>query len=212
MVTREIFMMTSSNGNIFRITGPFVRGSHRSPVNFPHKGQWRGALIFSLICAWMNGWINNREAGDLRRSLRRYCNVLWNKVAWAIPYLEIILHHICWECKYSRPRKSGYSTNLCIIFTALRDSSCGLGLYVIQVYTSMRPIQSSRSPLWVVMLMTNRLSDPSVLDRSCQVKCVIMITSLNNIFHVTGLMRGEYTGHWWIPLSKASEAELLCFL
>ena len=34
--------------------------------NSPHKGQWRGALMFSLICAWMNGWVNNREAGDLR--------------------------------------------------------------------------------------------------------------------------------------------------
>ena len=29
---------------------PFARGPHRSPVNFPHKGQWRGALMFSLIC------------------------------------------------------------------------------------------------------------------------------------------------------------------
>ena len=29
---------------------PFVRGIHRSPVNSPHKGQWRGALMFSLIC------------------------------------------------------------------------------------------------------------------------------------------------------------------
>ena len=31
----------------------FVRGIHRSPVNSPHKGQWRGALMFSLICAWI---------------------------------------------------------------------------------------------------------------------------------------------------------------
>ena len=46
---------------------PFVRGIHRSPVNSPHKGQWRGALIFSSICVWINGWVNNREAGDLRR-------------------------------------------------------------------------------------------------------------------------------------------------
>ena len=46
---------------------PFVRGIHRSPVNSPHKGQWRGALIFTLICARINGWVNNREAGDLRR-------------------------------------------------------------------------------------------------------------------------------------------------
>ena len=28
---------------------PFVRGIHRSPVNSPHKGQWRGSLMFSLI-------------------------------------------------------------------------------------------------------------------------------------------------------------------
>ena len=45
---------------------PFVRGIHRSPLNFPHKGQWRGALMFSLICAWMYDWENNREAGDSR--------------------------------------------------------------------------------------------------------------------------------------------------
>ena len=42
---------------------PFVRGIHRSPINSPHKGQWRGALVFSLIWAWTNGWVNNRDAG-----------------------------------------------------------------------------------------------------------------------------------------------------
>ena len=45
----------------------YVRGIHRSPVNSPHKGQWRGALMFSLICAWINRWVNNRKTGDLRR-------------------------------------------------------------------------------------------------------------------------------------------------
>ena len=43
---------------------PFVRGIHRHTVNSPHKGQWRGALVFSLICVQINGWENNREAGD----------------------------------------------------------------------------------------------------------------------------------------------------
>ena len=51
---------------------PFVRGIHRSPVNSPHKGQWCGALMFSLICVWINGWLNNREAGDLRRYRAHY--------------------------------------------------------------------------------------------------------------------------------------------
>ena len=51
---------------------PFVPGIHGSPVNSPHKGQWRGALMFSLICARINGWVNNREAGDLRRHRALY--------------------------------------------------------------------------------------------------------------------------------------------
>ena len=51
---------------------PFVRRIHRSPVNSPHKGKWCGALVFSLICAWINGWVNNREAGDLRRHHTHY--------------------------------------------------------------------------------------------------------------------------------------------
>ena len=44
---------------------PFVRGIHRSPVNSPHKGQWRGVLMFTLICTWTNGWVNNRYVGYL---------------------------------------------------------------------------------------------------------------------------------------------------
>ena len=43
----------------------FALEIHWSPVNSPHKGQWRGALMLSLICAWINGWVKNLEAGDL---------------------------------------------------------------------------------------------------------------------------------------------------
>ena len=38
----------------------------------PHKGQWRGALTFSLIWAWINRWVNNRKAGELRRHHGHY--------------------------------------------------------------------------------------------------------------------------------------------
>ena len=51
---------------------PCVRGIHRSSVNSPHKGQWRGALMFSLICAWINSWVNNGEASYLRRHRTQY--------------------------------------------------------------------------------------------------------------------------------------------
>ena len=64
-------MMTSSNGNISALL-PLVRGIHRSPVNSPHKDQCRWALMFSLICARINGWVNDREAGDLRRYRAHY--------------------------------------------------------------------------------------------------------------------------------------------
>ena len=51
---------------------PFVWGIHRSPVNSPHKGRWRRALMFSLICAWINGWESYHEASDLRRHCAHY--------------------------------------------------------------------------------------------------------------------------------------------
>ena len=56
---------------------PFVRGIHRWPVNSPHSGQSRGALIFSSICTWINDWINSRAAVDLRRHRAswRHCNI-----------------------------------------------------------------------------------------------------------------------------------------
>ena len=59
---------------------PFVRGIHRSPVNSPHKGQWRRSLMFSLICAWTNAWVSNRDAGDLRRHRAHYGVTVLSKV------------------------------------------------------------------------------------------------------------------------------------
>ena len=51
---------------------PFVWGIQRAPLNSPHRGQWHGALMFSLICSRINGWVNNSEAGDLRRHCTHY--------------------------------------------------------------------------------------------------------------------------------------------
>ena len=50
----------------------FVRGSHRSRVNSLHKGQLREALMFLLVRAWINGWVNNREPDDLRNYRAHY--------------------------------------------------------------------------------------------------------------------------------------------
>ena len=67
---------------------PFVRGIHRGPVNSPHKGRWRGALMFTLICARVNGWVNNGKAGDLIRYRAHYdVIVMWCRVANAQNYI-----------------------------------------------------------------------------------------------------------------------------
>ena len=59
------------------------------PVNSPHKDQWRGALLRSLICVWINGCVNNREAGDLRRYRAQYDVT----VMISQSYLFTCLHH-----------------------------------------------------------------------------------------------------------------------
>ena len=76
---------------------PFVQGIHLSLVNSPYKGQWRRALMFSLIYAWINGWVNNHEAGDLRRHHAHYDFIVWKfwpkhilifKLEWSIISLQ----------------------------------------------------------------------------------------------------------------------------
>ena len=66
--TRPPLILTSSNGNIFHVTGPLCgefTGDRR-----------RGDLMFSLICTWINAWVNNREAGDLRRHRAHYDDIV----------------------------------------------------------------------------------------------------------------------------------------
>ena len=41
------------------------------------KGQWRGALMFSFNNAWINGWVNNREAGYLRPIAPIFLTLHW---------------------------------------------------------------------------------------------------------------------------------------
>ena len=71
---------------------PFVRAIHQFPVNSPHKGQWRGALVFSLIYVWINDWVNNGEAGDLRRYLTHY-----DVTVMACFQILALVVHICYS-------------------------------------------------------------------------------------------------------------------
>ena len=66
------YMMASSNGNIFHVTGPLCREftGHRW---IPHtKASDAKLWCFLWSAPWINGWVNNREAGDLRRHRAHY--------------------------------------------------------------------------------------------------------------------------------------------
>ena len=86
---------------------PFVRGIHRSPMDYPYKRQWGGALIFSLICALTNAWAHSRDADDLRRHRAHFdVNAMWcqcyfcklnntkimygNRILWKQNYCHLI--------------------------------------------------------------------------------------------------------------------------
>ena len=112
---------------------PLERGIHRSRVNSPHKGQWRGAFICSLICAWINGRVNNRKAGDLRRHRTHYdvtvhCN---GGLPQAVNGLRFHYHCAIYNvCKYSRTVRSEGRIRVFAHYTISLSSLCTLVLTV----------------------------------------------------------------------------------
>ena len=76
---------------------PFMRGIHRSPKNSPHKGQGRGALMFSVICAWINGWVNNRQADDLISHRAHYDFIVMDILVTPVQNVDHFVHtSMCW--------------------------------------------------------------------------------------------------------------------
>ena len=61
---------------------------------FPSQRPVTRALMFSLTCTWLMGWVNNREAGDLRRHRAHYdVTAIWMIVHWTTSCRLIILIH-----------------------------------------------------------------------------------------------------------------------
>ena len=76
---------------------PILRGIHQWPVDSPHKhkGQCRGALMFSLTFAWTNGWASNWDACDLRCHLDHYVvTVMGSKIKDGICFIYVQLQRI----------------------------------------------------------------------------------------------------------------------
>ena len=97
--------MTSSIGNIFRVTGHLC-GEFTS--EFPTAMQWREGLMFSLTCVWINGWVNNGEAGYLGRHRAHYDVTVMNypyRSYWLSPFLSVKEVPFICRNKWCRPRQ-----------------------------------------------------------------------------------------------------------
>ena len=79
----------------------FVRGIHRSPVYSPQKGQWRADVMFSLICARINGWVNHGETDDMGRHRAHYDVIVRYLDAQASQYLFAVSNITCIPIPYS---------------------------------------------------------------------------------------------------------------
>ena len=160
----------------------FVRGIHRSPVNSPYKGQWRGALMFSLI------WALNKRLGKKSwscwfetqsRSLWRHCDgpecrYEWRSYTILFIYLRVYsLHHNVLPTSQSIPLMTNGP-----LYPITQDSSCH-GQHTMP-----------RNP-W---------SFPWPVPHSCDLHecvCVAVAESVrsSSVAVVSGIY---YSDHWWL--------------
>ena len=78
---------------------------------------------------------------------------------------------------------------------------------MLRQYFHPTKLLSLYSCVWLIWQYVHCLSKYRILSMH------IMMTSSNgNIFRVTGPLCGEFTGYWWIPRTKASDAEFWCYL
>ena len=94
---------------------PFGRGIHRSLVNSPHKGQW--TFMFSLICAWTEGWANNWIAGLLWRHCNDFPLRSWlspTRLSYKIDWRR--LNEITWWCKLSNSSYISYQRGMVPVY------------------------------------------------------------------------------------------------
>ena len=93
---------------------PLMRGIHRWPGNSPHTGKWRGVFRFSLICAWINGWVNNCKAGDFRRHRPHYDVILMIRIQYELINAIATKQNTTKQCAYWKEYTVDYAHYVCI--------------------------------------------------------------------------------------------------
>ena len=200
---------------------PFVRGIHRGPVNSPHKGQWRGALMFSFICVWINGWVNNRKAGDLRRYRAHYdvivmINVMHlHQIATLLLTSIFLLHFpefrgIEYNCVYfDYPvvieiyENHSFEGGVWCTWEETGDIPFKRRVADIKWYLrNCCPCTHSRQTVSNRHILNNTFWHIDMREPIFRFPNLMMTSSNGNIFHVTGHLCGEFTGPRWIPAQR----------
>ena len=162
---------------------PFVRGIHRSTVNSLHKGQWRGALMFSLMCARINGWVNNREAGDLRRYRHHY-----DVIVMEYPGIErvLIFHEEVFQLSWSTNDENAGMSSLWrhVSVTASQITN------ILTVFSTSRPRQNNshfpddifkcpffNANVWIPLKISPKFVPEVRINRN--IPTLVQITSVN---------------------------------
>ena len=150
----------------------------RSPVNSPHKGQWRGALMFSLICARINGWVNNGEETPSRQ-LGRHWNVTYEHRCHTLLYSAITPY--LYTITYPIPR--------CMLHINCESRNRMLKSSIARQYidNDSRRMNNRKKVELSIKCQTHGHSKRSITHR-----CVFRIQSLYqhlHVFHSTRLLR-----------------------
>ena len=194
---------------IFSALLALCAGNSPVPVNSTHKGQSRGALMFSLICAWISDWANNREAGDLRRH-RGHCDVnemsnLINnhnheKYTKSLPYLPGTNELVCFNNKYVITGITTRQTSVMAYEITGRHQDCLLNSLYRQT--------SNRNQISTLLVFCENPLNPSVTygfpnQRASSVENMFIMSISPVTCRVTSLAPGKsYKEHGWIEQIK----------
>ena len=112
--------------------------------NSPHKDQWRGALMFSFICVWINGWVNNRKAGDLKRYRAHY--------GITVMVIQLLRHWTSLKLFNSISRKLMYQKTRRSAYVMVTSSAYNTPIPMVRVWFP------TRNPVGQVLLVSIRIS------------------------------------------------------
>ena len=158
-------------------------------MNLPHKGQWRGALMVSLICAWINGWVNNRETGELKRHSTHYDVIVMQRLnGWTLSSTVTAVTIAGW--RHHRAIDGHLCRNLW--------------------WMPLATYRDNNVELWWIYMMDKRdfrqsasIATPFHRKIRCQMNIFIDSLWVTIYWHLT---------HWLVYVGQATKVRLSCYL